>query len=498
MRAVYKRVWVFLVALSLLAPPPAAADTSSVGIQLGTTHATHRETGGSATAPAIPVPILTASTRSGCLEFSAEGFPPVGPVSFGNNGLGLKDITLSYADAGATYWNPSHTIALGVGETLYNQRTDFLEQVAPGDQRTLVDRSRVAGARYELTLRKPLRTNDYAQIRFAVNPAMHGRFTQMEVPLAAPGRIVAIGPVWEHASQVDADARVTHEFGAYAISYGVRYLNYNASFDSWLSPQFADANAIVMPYLALVRTFGQAPNAANTDTHACARPRVPIVVRGFVGGELFTGAHQDSYGAVRDTAVASIPLYALRGRYRQYELLLEDVPVPGPISGKPVPFSGSAYTVKAGYGAGVLRYWLRAGGTGFGVGDSLYVSQQHVSHHERIAERAAGLRYEVLQRVALVGGTQMQVALAISPSMHQRSTFWFDDFRGAGFSPSFGVGSLVDASLQFETDHGPRHSWVYGLRYINYAGGAYRRYDRMKDRTGVIGAFAAWGLPLSR
>lgn len=493
-----KRVWAVLFCLALYAPLPALADTTSIGVQLGATHAIHRETNGTATAPAVLVPILNLSHRSVCIEVSAEGLPPVGPASFGNNGIGMKDITLSYADAIARYWNPSHTIALGIGETLYNQQTDFLEQYSALDRHTLIDRSRVAGARYELSLRKALTANSSAGITVAVNPAMHGRFTQTQIP-SGTGSAITSPPIWEHASQVDADARFTHKFGDYAISYGVRYLNYNASFDSnWLlQPQFADANALVMPYVAIARMFGATSNAERPASPTCARPRVPIIARAFVGGEFFTGVHQDTDGEVRQTAVASIPLYALRGSYKQYELLFEDVPAPGPIAGKPASFLRSKYDVKAGYGAGVLRYWLPAGGVGFGIGDSLYVSERHYLTHVHIAERAVGLRYEMLDRVHLGRGTQMELAVALSPSMHQRTGFWLDNLHLSGQTSAFGTGSLVDASLQFETMHGPRHSWVYGVRYMNYAGGKYSRFDGLKDRTGVIGAFAAWGFPLS-
>ncbi|HET9095523.1 MAG TPA: hypothetical protein VFN37_02580 [Candidatus Baltobacteraceae bacterium] len=490
-----KRVWAVLFVFLTFAPAAAMADPTTIGVQLGATRAVHREEDGGVSALA-PVPILTASHRSGCIEISAEGLPPVGPVGFTNNGLGMKDITLSYADAVARYWNPSHTVALGIGETLYNQRTDFLERFR-GGQQALIDRSRVAGTRYELVVRRALRTRDAAQVSIAVNPAMHGRYTQTQMPQGAPGWGFTTPPIWEHASQVDADARFTHAFGAYAISYGVRYLNYNAAFDSLWQPQFADANALVMPYVALTRTFGEAPNAPNKAAPACARPRIPIIVRAFLGGEVFTGAHQDADGSVRGAAVASLPLYALRAAYKQYELLLEGVPAVGPIRGRSR-FARAPYDVKAGYGAGVLRYWLPKGGIGLGIGDSLYVSQRHVFGHVHVAERAAGLRYEILDRMQISRGTQMQIAAAISPSMHQRGTFWVDDARAFGARPGFGTGSLVDASVQFETLHGSRHSWVYGVRYLNYAGGTYYRYDGLKDRTGIIGGFAAWGFRIGR
>lgn len=492
-----RRVWAVLVLLVVFAPTWALADTTSVGVQLGATDGTHREPGGTATAPLVPTPILSISHESGCFEGSAEGLPPIGPISISTNGLGMKDITLTYADAVLRYWNPSHTLAIGVGDTLYNQRTDFLAFVSSAGQRTIVDRSRVTGTRYELTARKPLAKNNFAQVRIAVNPAMHGRFTQTDVMSAQLGPTYTTQPIWERASQIDADARVTHEFGEYAVSYGVRYLNYNAGFEGWSAPVFADANSLVMPYVALVRTFGGAQKIlANGPAPACVRPHVPLHVQAFVGGDLFTGVHQDYVGSVRHTVVAALPLYALRASHNRYELQLEDVPAIGPVRGAPQR-GVRAYSVKAGYGDAMLRYWLPAGGVGFGIGDALYVSQERFGSHTNQAVRAAGLRYEMLRRMSLGRSTQMIVALAIAPSMHQRSTYWFDNLHGPG-GFGFGVGSLVDARLQFETAYGPRHRWVYGVRYLNYAGGRYFRFDPLEDRSGIIAGFAAWGFPVGR
>lgn len=490
-----KRVWALFLVFVMFAPAAAMADPTSFGVELGGTHGTHRERGGSATAPLVPVPIVTASHGFGCLEIAAEGLPPIGPVAFGNNGLGMKDITLSYADALMRYWNPSHTLAVGLGETLYNQRTDFL--IA---NRTIVDRSRVAGTRYELTARKSLGARDFVQARIGVDPAMHGRFTESGVFSGGRGPVgYMTAPLWEHAAQVDADARFTHAFGRYALSYGVRYLNYTAAFDGPFQPrpQFADANSLIMPYVAVVRTWdGPGEGAAPTRSNACVRPRIPVNVQAFVGGEVFTGAHQDARGSIRETAVASIPLYAVRARYKHYELMFQDVPAVGPIRGVyRVP--GISYDVKAGYGAVALRYWPGAGGFGFGVGDSLYVSQSRIRTHTHIALRAAGLRYELLRQFVLNRQSRMLLSLALSPSMHQRSSLWLDGVDTMS-RPAFGTGSLVDAAVQIETAHGARHAWVYGVRYLNYAGGDHFRFDGVKERTGVLAGFGAWGFTIGR
>lgn len=490
------RVWAFLLVLAMFAPTAAMADPTSFGVELAGTHGTHRERDGSATAPLVPAPVLTASHGFGCFELAAEGLPPVGPISFGNNGLGMKDITLTYADAVMRYWNSPHTIAVGIGDTLYNQRTDFLI-ATPIGARTIVDNSRVAGARYELTARKSFGIRDFLQARIGVDPAMHGRFTQSGYSTGPDPVNYTSPPLWEHASQVDADAGFTHAVGQYAVSYGVRYLNYSAAFDTWFGRPFADANSLVMPYVALVRTWdGPRENTAPSPAHACARPRIPVNVQAFIGGELFTGTHQDAQGAVRDTAVASLPLYAVRARYKRYELLFQDVPAAGPIRGVArVP--RIPYDVKAGYGAVALRYWPGSGRFGFGIGDSLYVSQLRLRTHEHIAIRAAGLRYEVMRQFVLNRQNRMLLDLAVSPSMHQRSSAWLDGLNGASF-PVFGTGSLVDAALLFETARGAGHTWVYGVRYLNYAGGNHYRTDWLKERTGVLAGFAAWGFTVGR
>jgi hypothetical protein len=230
-----------------------------VGIALTGTHGTHREATGTATAPFIPAPILDVSHRMGQLEINAEGLPPIGPIGIANNGLGMKDVALTYADAALRYWNARGTLALGIGETLYNQRTNVLVEQNAFLTQNDTDMSRVVGARYEIVGR--IRTNaaDYVELLASANPSMHGRFSVSRQTIFSDGARYQFTtvPLWETATQVDLGARFVHPFGPYAVSYGVRYLNYTASYSGRPWEPFADANRLLMPYISLQRTIGR-------------------------------------------------------------------------------------------------------------------------------------------------------------------------------------------------------------------------------------------------
>jgi hypothetical protein len=229
-----------------------------VGIALTGTHGTHREASGSANAPFVPAPIIGVSHRFGQIELRAEGLPPIGPIGVANNGLGMKNVALTYTDATLRYWNARGTFAFGIGETLYNQRTNVLAAQGPYVQITDTEMSRVVGTRYELVGRIRLRSRDFVELLAGANPSMHGRYSLSEQTAFADGTVFGFTsrPVWETATQVDAGARFVHAFGPYAISYGVRYLNYTASYSGRPWAPFADANRFLMPYVSLERTLG--------------------------------------------------------------------------------------------------------------------------------------------------------------------------------------------------------------------------------------------------
>lgn len=253
------RVCALLLLLPLMCASARAGETT-VGIALTATHGTHRETGGTANAPVIPAPLLTVSHRFKRLELAAEGLPPIGPIGVANNGLGMRDIALTFADATLRYWNRPGTLAFGFGETLYNQRTTYLTFQNASIRENEFEQSRVAGTRYEAVGRLALNARDFFEAQLAVDPALHGRltYTTQYVPAQGTGFGYTSRPVWERASEVDGNLRFVHRFGAYAVSYGVHYLNYTAAFTGRVGRRpFADANALVMPYVSLERSWGR-------------------------------------------------------------------------------------------------------------------------------------------------------------------------------------------------------------------------------------------------
>lgn len=253
-----RRVWalVFLVVIS--APCVSRADETTIGIALTGTHGSHRESGGVANAPLIPAPILAVSHRFKRFEIVAEGLPPIGTIPVANNGLGMRDISLTYADLSLRYWNRRGTLAFGFGETLYNQRTRLLAFQNTLFQGMDINESRVVGTRYEAVARLPLRLRDFVEAQVALDPSMHGRFVDARQTTYSNGHsfLFTPRPTWESASQVDAGIRYVHGFGPYAISYGVRYLNYTAAFTERPWSPFADSNSLLMPYIAIQRTWG--------------------------------------------------------------------------------------------------------------------------------------------------------------------------------------------------------------------------------------------------
>lgn len=465
-----KRVWAILLAAALV-PQYVRADQTSVGVQLAGTHGTHRESEGTVNAPLVPVPIVTVSHRAGCFEVAAEGLPPVGPIRIANNGLGMRDIALTYVDGSVRYWNRSGTLGIGVGETLYNQRTTFVRVQDATHFGTEVDQSRVAGTRYEIAGRVPIGTKNEFRATLGVNPAMHGRYAYDLRVVNGPFPIVAHSPAnWERASQVDADARFVHRSGAYAFSYGVRYLNYTAAYTSWAAPRFADSNSLLMPYVGVERFFGASAAArADMSQAPCLTRSALAHIDAFAGAQIAAG-HQQTVSRTARAARSAMALAGIRVRRGPYE--------------------GFAVTLPVLYAAAGARYWLPGERTAFGVGDALYTSRTRLGLREEVAVRAAGVRYEALQRIALSGRQSLTLDLAAAPRMHQRLTSWIDNLHGT-FPASFATGSLVDASATFEVPSATRHMWLYGVRYLNYAA-------PVRERAALLSAFAAWGVTLGQ
>lgn len=208
----------------------------------------------------------------------------------------------------------------------------------------------------------------------------------------------------------------------------------------------------------------------------------------FLGSAAFTGVHKDRASDVRNAYVVALPSYALRGTKKRFEALFEDVP---PIT---LRFPHAVYGVRSlsvGYGDAVVRYWLGRGRFAVGIGDSLYVRRNDYGSGSYNGVRSAGARYELLGAFPFAQGRRLLARLAVSPNMHQRFMEWA---TGARPFYQFGKASLIDGSLQFEEQRGGGHTWVWGIRYLNYAGGNFGPYwDNAQERTGIVTGFAAWG-----
>lgn len=268
------------IALSLLlCAVPARAAQVAVGITSAFTFGTHEERQGRDAVPLLPIPLITLRVPLRRFEFVAEGVPPLGPIPYRSAYDGTSQSTLlSYAHAALRYRLDRH-FSIGIGETLYNQRTTYVQtQVfhgyvyTPGQDkvpltltqtRTQVDASRVPGMRFELRGQWQIGKAQWIAGEVAVTPAMHAvvratnRFESSIVtaaPIPAPKPFSYTFPAPETGSEVDASLTSGRRFGSYTLLFGVRYLNYIAHFNA--TGTLADRNTLVLPFVGFERTFG--------------------------------------------------------------------------------------------------------------------------------------------------------------------------------------------------------------------------------------------------
>lgn len=227
---------------------------TAAGVSLLFVSGQHEEQNGSARASLVPAPLIEISHTSRRFEFLAEGIPPL-RAPIGDNQLGIQDIQLSYVSGVVRYWNRRRTFAVGVGETLYNQQTNYAFGSYASVSNGQLDASRVAGAQFEALGRIPAGGSDYVEISASVNPSLHGRmgWTNYETVQGATNTF-ALPPAWERGSEVLLGLERVHRFGRYEFSYGLRYLNYVARFDDG---RLADRNTFLMPFAGISRALGR-------------------------------------------------------------------------------------------------------------------------------------------------------------------------------------------------------------------------------------------------
>jgi hypothetical protein len=211
----------------------AANGDIALGLQIIEGTEGHVETSNNANVH-YPVPLITLEAKSNRFELSAEWLPlPSIPIS--NYSSGIHSIALSYFDGSARYWISPRRWALGIGETLWNQQTEYLGTP------TVYDASRGVGPRYEVVNGIPLRKMTLRTV-VAIAPRIHARLTYT---FNAPG--YALDPISEQESQVDVQTALEQRFNRWRVRYGIRYMNLTAKYDDG---SFADANHVAGLFVA--------------------------------------------------------------------------------------------------------------------------------------------------------------------------------------------------------------------------------------------------------
>jgi len=244
---------VFVAALSALIfalPLVACADELNAGITITATHGTHEEANQEIVrAPLIPAPVLSLGAKHRRVEMVFEGLPPIGPIHVQSDGQGLSGVRLGYGYGSLRFWDSQEKVALGIGESLYVQRSvytvdPFIDQF---------DASRVVGGRYEIVGIERLGQTIRFVSSLAVNPRLHAVLTRT---FGGPvGHFfVAPPPNPESGAQVDISSRIERTRGRATIAFGLRYLNLSMKFDDG---SLADRNVFVMPFVSFSTTLGR-------------------------------------------------------------------------------------------------------------------------------------------------------------------------------------------------------------------------------------------------
>jgi hypothetical protein len=190
--------------------------------------------------PPVPVPLLEASYKVSIFEVTGYGLPPTIAIPYTDATQGSTALRLSIFDGTFRVWDGSGHVALGAGETVYNQTTHYATAdvfAASGGERQY---SRIAGAHYEIATRLPFRGGRIeTSLRYA--PVLLGT----QVSTYEDGTPTRLNP--ERGEQIDGDVRYVHHAGAHMDAVlGVRYVNFTAAYDVPLRP-LSDRNAAVLP-----------------------------------------------------------------------------------------------------------------------------------------------------------------------------------------------------------------------------------------------------------
>ena len=231
----------FLTA-AMLCGSIAQADVAAtdVALTLNPLFGSHQSFNDRTTPPPVPVPLLEVRHRFGPFEIVAAGLPPIASAKSDDPIQGRTSTRLTIFDGTFRVWDPLRRFSVGIGETLYNQGTHYVDPVEiAGTGETQY--SRIAGAHYEIGYHSPYHHGS-VEATLSYAPTMLGtQFTIYDVGT----HLRRADP--EHADQVDGAVRWVHAVNAHNdILLGVRYINYTARYAE-INSTLADRNCGILP-----------------------------------------------------------------------------------------------------------------------------------------------------------------------------------------------------------------------------------------------------------
>jgi hypothetical protein len=219
----------------------ARAGQTTVDLTVGPLIGTHAEDGSRDSVASEPVPIFQFSHRESFAELFAEGLPVAPSIASTATDQSIST-HLTFENLLLREYAFHDRLSLGVGETIYNQRSTY----EPGGA---IDASRVVGGRFEIAGR-PL-TNRNVRIAFDLVPVLHG----LVLPSFPNRPGERFDPDVERGSQTEFDIGYRLNRGIAQFAYGVRYINYVSFFTR--TGELSDRNAGVLPYVTYGVRFGR-------------------------------------------------------------------------------------------------------------------------------------------------------------------------------------------------------------------------------------------------
>jgi hypothetical protein len=189
-------------------------------------------------------PLIQVHAGGSRLAVHLEGIPVVSipgikpSVAYGQAtpAIGIFNGQVEYAlDTGANFW-------IGLGETVYNQRTPLPAQAQEVN-------SRLAGVRYTFRFRHELRSAHFVEGLVGAAPMLTGNDNYLFLAALPP----VVKP--ERASEIDASLGFGIDRGENEWVFGVRTLNFAAKFTS--TGESADRNVGIGPMIEWRHVFNR-------------------------------------------------------------------------------------------------------------------------------------------------------------------------------------------------------------------------------------------------